>query len=231
MATRYYTYKRDVPVADGQVLRYTTGKGYWAGAPVKAKPAAPTSLARPSDGLPPLSVVRAARARAAHVALSVRATVAPTRAARVALARKRVVRYWRHEVAFKEAIHYSQTRPIPQVAKGKFHPRPYTTDCSGEVTIACQFAGVSDPNGNSYNGQGYTGTLAAHGHVVAVPKPGDYGVYAKNGVTTHTIQYLGDDRCGSHGSEAGPLELDVTVESAYHAGETLTWYSLDPLVA
>src|SRR4051812_8894659 len=73
----------------------------------------------------------------------------------------------RYFEAHEPQIHYRQARPM--------HTRDYreqaiadilaadhgslTMDCSEAVTLLCRLAGLADPNGNGYNGLGFTGTL------------------------------------------------------------------------
>ena len=57
-------------------------------------------------------------------------------------------------------ITYAEVRPIP-VNLPKFH-LPFTTDCSGFVTMMAKWSGNPDPNGNDFDGQGYTGTMMSH---------------------------------------------------------------------
>jgi NlpC/P60 family len=46
-------------------------------------------------------------------------------------------------------------------------------DCSSFATLCYKAAGLPDPNGLNYNGQGFTGTLFDHGTPTATPRPGD----------------------------------------------------------
>jgi hypothetical protein len=63
-------------------------------------------------------------------------------------------------IEHRGGIYYGQARPIP-VNLPKFH-LPFTTDCSGFVTLMASWSGNPDPNGNSFDGQGYTGTMLDH---------------------------------------------------------------------
>jgi len=66
--------------------------------------------------------------------------------------------YWAHQN--RDEIYYAEVRPIP-VSLPVRH-LPLTTDCSGIVTMFAMWAGAPDPNGNNYDGTGYTGTLLDH---------------------------------------------------------------------
>jgi len=62
-----------------------------------------------------------------------------------------------------------------------------TADCSAFVTLCYNWAGAPDPNAQSYNHTGYTGTLLAHGQKIALKdvQPGDVIVYGP-GTGWHT---------------------------------------------
>jgi hypothetical protein len=54
---------------------------------------------------------------------------------------------------------------------------PTPGDCSSTVTWDYWEAGARDPNGNGYNGLGFTGTLASHGRWTTHTRPGDLDLY------------------------------------------------------
>src|SRR6516164_2846251 len=56
---------------------------------------------------------------------------------------------------------YDEIRPIPVWLPYKT-TEVIVTDCSGAVTLAAKWAGATDPNGNHFNGYGYTGTILDH---------------------------------------------------------------------
>jgi hypothetical protein len=115
-------------------------------------------------------------------------------------------------------IHYAETRPIPtRLEPGTL---PFTTDCSGFVTVCAKWAGLPDPNGNHYNGQGYTGTLLEHNRHIPVSEamPGDLIVYG--GFPGHHVviieKKVGHDfQCVSHGRESDPRRVMHSVEQRY----------------
>jgi hypothetical protein len=86
---------------------------------------------------------------------------------------------------------------------------PVTTDCSGFVTLCCYTAGMADPNGVNYSGNGYTGTLLSHNpHITAAQVvPGDAVVYGP-GAGWHTaivVEVHGPDILTvSHGQQGDP---------------------------
>lgn len=240
MPTRYYTRKRDVPaLKKGETVAFAKGKGYYVKPAPKnkvtleiageAKNQAPfttpvaTSVVPAGSGKTTTAAKIAARARL--IAAKARHTVVPTKAAK----RAQVVAFLRWGVAHAAQIHYAEIRPIPHVAPGKLPSLPFTTDCSGFVTMAYQYAGLPDPNGGGYNGTGYTGTLLVKGTPTVVPKPGDIGVYGpKPGHHAVAALIAGGAEIASHGSEVGPLELAEQVEQRYQP-TPLTWLDLEAL--
>lgn len=131
--------------------------------------------------------------------------------------RARICAAARYDVAHQSQIHYAETRPIPMQKAGDLHPLPFTTDCSGHITICYRAAAAPDPNGNHYNGQGNTSTLLAHGKHVTKPRPGDVVIYGPGGGHHGALVVAGgsDPLTVSHGSEAGPLLIRVSAEKKY----------------
>jgi hypothetical protein len=88
-------------------------------------------------------------------------------------------------------------------------------DCSSSLTGTFYMAGCPDPNGLRYCGLGYTGTLAVHGKSVPVSKieMGALCFYGRGYPWTHVTGVVSAPgkpiRVFSHGSESGPLILDV----------------------
>jgi hypothetical protein len=84
---------------------------------------------------------------------------------------------------------YLQSRPYPDTLwSAQAHAG---IDCSAFATLCYKEAGCADPNGNDYNGEGYTGTLAKHGSPVVVPQPGDLIIYGNPPDYEHVIVYIG----------------------------------------
>jgi hypothetical protein len=107
-------------------------------------------------------------------------------------------------------IHYTQSSLRMYGVRNKIRiPRvtPYE-DCSSFATWCYWHAGAPDPNGFRYNGWGYTGTQARNGKRVSTPKPGDLIFYGSGPPYGHVTVYIGDGKCVSHGSEAGPIVLN-----------------------
>jgi hypothetical protein len=60
-------------------------------------------------------------------------------------------------IKHRSQISYAEIRPIPVNLPAL--TVPFTTDCSGFVTLMAKWSGNPDPNGNDFDGQGYTGTM------------------------------------------------------------------------
>jgi peptidoglycan hydrolase-like protein with peptidoglycan-binding domain len=85
-------------------------------------------------------------------------------------------------------------------------------DCSSTVTGVYYLAELEDPNNLGYNGQGFTGTLAAHGILIpsAGAPIGAYHLYGHGYPWKHTtLRVTTAGRVLSMGTEAGPLLLDA----------------------
>lgn len=121
-------------------------------------------------------------------------------------------------VANEPSIHYQQRRPIDGLTQP--FKLPLYTDCSGFATDCSKWADAADPNGNGYNGSGYTGTMLAHCQHIsqAEARPGDFVVYGNYpGEHTVIIEVPGTDPLTiSHGQEAGPMRVRNSVEVAAH---------------
>ena len=79
----------------------------------------------------------------------------------------------------------------PQRMSGIGNPGklPVTADCSAFVTLCYNWAGAPDPNAQSYNHTGYTGTLLAHGTKIPLSQvqPGDAVSYTHLTLPTKRI--------------------------------------------
>jgi hypothetical protein len=67
-------------------------------------------------------------------------------------------------------VHYAEIRPmrsksvrsLTELQQKVAAPGGIIMDCSEAVTLLCHIGGLADPNGNNYDGAGYTGTLLTH---------------------------------------------------------------------
>lgn len=131
--------------------------------------------------------------------------------------RQAVVAWGRWLLDQRAHIHYGEVRPIPY-HKPITHAFPITIDCSGFVSLCYYLAGVTkDPNGQNYDGQGYTGTLLAHGTPIkpAAAKPGDVVVWGP-GTGWHTALVITagpDPLVISHGQEGDPSVHHVSADT------------------
>jgi peptidoglycan hydrolase-like protein with peptidoglycan-binding domain len=128
-------------------------------------------------------------------------------------------------------IHYAEDRPMPiNIPK---YSLPFTTDCSGFATIMAKWSGAADPNGYGFNGYGNTDSMLAHSEHISrdESQPGDFVVFGLN-PSTHVVVLVQsaaggyDALCVSHGQEADPIRVALSVEAASHSGETLTFLRL-----
>lgn len=129
--------------------------------------------------------------------------------------RHAIVEQARWGVANAGQIHYSEIRPIPYQAY-KAHHLPITTDCSGFASC-CYFAAgfPHDPNGNDWNGQGFTGTLLANSHHINASELqiGDL-IDFSNAHVVVVVNVGASIDIVSHGSEADPVETTLDDEIA-----------------
>jgi len=137
--------------------------------------------------------------------------------------RKAITDYCKRSISSEPKIHYLQQRAIQ--AFGVPPENGFSTDCSGHSTCAYYWArketgvAVPDPNGNGYNGYGYTGTLVNNPKVSAPYQVGDLGLYGPSlSATSHvvTCYQAGDvslSRWCSHGSEAAPYSVSLKYRS------------------
>lgn len=125
-------------------------------------------------------------------------------------------------------VHYAQVRPMRTVHLSESqavaqlqHGPGLTMDCSEAVTCLCKWAGLHDPNGRGYSGEGFTGTLLAHlphYHDPAGAKVGALVVFGP-GTGDHVAMVMepgADPLLWSHGYEGGPRKVALSHERAVH---------------
>jgi len=131
-------------------------------------------------------------------------------------------------------IFYGQVRPIP-VNLPAFS-LPFTTDCSGFVTLMAKWSGNPDPNGNDFDGQGYTGTMLSHLPHISLSRTwrGDLAVFGGY-PGLHVVSLLqggsheGDPAVASHGGPGGPQRFPLSeVVSFFGPGCPVTYLQLRP---
>lgn len=133
--------------------------------------------------------------------------------------RAKIVEFCQWGVRNEKDIHYSQARPMERLnVPRQLTVLPRFADCSEWATDAYCYAGAPDPNGENYNGTGYTGTLLRNGKRIHVAdaKPGDLVVYGP-GTGHHVcvvVEAGPDPLLCSHGQESGPLLIRHSAEQA-----------------
>jgi hypothetical protein len=136
-----------------------------------------------------------------------------SRSAVVAVAKRGIEtnKSWHYHYPGDEGGGGGPSRPIPDsLWSADAHN---ALDCSAFATLCYKEAGCDDPNGNNYNGQGYTGTIASHGKTVTTPRPGDLCLYGSPPDYHHVTVYLGGGQVASCGSEQGIIQYALTYET------------------
>lgn len=145
--------------------------------------------------------------------------------AAVADVRAQIVQWARWGPPNHDGFTYDEVRPMPSI-NNKPGELPWTGDCSSWVTTCYKWAGCPDPNGEGYDGEGYTGTLLSRGKRLAVEAvlPGDVVVYgAGTGVHTAVIVEGGANPLTSSMGRPGDPEL-VTVLDTIPATSSVVTY-------
>jgi peptidoglycan hydrolase-like protein with peptidoglycan-binding domain len=99
-----------------------------------------------------------------------------------------------------DETHYAQIRPMGDMDPPPSIPR--YADCSKFVTWCYKSAKAPDPNGFSYSGYGFTGTLVTNGNRVSSARPADLVFYSN---PDHVAIYVGNGSVISDGSEPAPF--------------------------
>lgn len=143
---------------------------------------------------------------------------------------------------YAEQVLYAEVRPMSTARLTETQLRcrlenkgTITTDCSETVTLMFRLAGLKDPNGLGYDGEGYTGTMLEHlthfdqwgevhaGTLIVFGKyPGTHVVMVTHPDGQNPIVY-------SHGSHAASAIWDLNTERTYHPGEPLTLLAIADL--
>ncbi len=125
-------------------------------------------------------------------------------------------------------IHYGQRRPMvtkkfleQQLVDWFKAKKQITMDCSESCTLLCRLAGLADPNGLNYNGNGFTGTMLANLKHYSNPAAADVGalVVFGPGEGDHVcmVRKKGrDPLLFSHGTERGPFFVHFSDERKAH---------------
>lgn len=108
----------------------------------------------------------------------------------------------------KAKYQWAEVRPMPG---SLFGATPRVMDCSAFATLCYKAAGEPDPNDLKYNGEGWTGTLWAHGTDTNKPAPGDLCFYGSEddkivGTPLHVTVYIGGGQVISMGEAGDPSQ-------------------------
>lgn len=158
-----------------------------------------------------------------HRFKKVSVTAAPALPPAMSQVRARILEFCRWSISTEPQWHYAQARPMERVkTPAELRQLPREADCSEHATDAYAYAGAPDPNGENYNGTGWTGTLLKHCRHIpkAKAKAADLVVFGA-GDGHHVVVLLedatangGDPLVCSHGQERGPISIRLSVETA-----------------
>ena len=128
-------------------------------------------------------------------------------------ARQAIVDWAKWGVAHRGSFAYTEGSNRMEAINTPPGTLPVSTDCSGAVTLWYKWAGAADPNGQGYDGEGYTGTLLGHGQEIPLSEvvPGDVVVYGP-GTGWHTaliVEGGNNPLTVSHGEQGDPSYVYV----------------------
>lgn len=149
--------------------------------------------------------------------------------------RRHLVRLAQFLSKYADWVNYAEVRPMStaRITESQLTQRleshgTITCDCSESVTLMFRLAGLHDPNGLQYDGEGWTGTMLTHlPHFTDWEKvhagtliifgayPGTHVVMVTNPDGQNPMVY-------SHGSHADSAIWDLNTERTYHKGEPIT---------
>ena len=143
-------------------------------------------------------------------------------------------------VAKKAKVHYAQVRPMvtltihtEKALRRALRSRAgITMDCSESVTLICHLAGLRDPNGLNYDGEGYTGTLLKYLPHYSDPARARTGALwvVGGGTGEHVCMVRHPDKDNpilfSHGTEADPSYYPLSTMIAAFPGQPWTFLSI-----
>jgi hypothetical protein len=139
-------------------------------------------------------------------------------------------------VKYKGHVYYRQVRPMRSMRIKPGHlraailkPGGLTLDCSESVTLICHLAGLRDPNGNNYDGTGFTGSLL--NYLTHRDEPGRTGSMAVFGAPPgeHVVMRRDEGLWFSHGTEADPTYYTLDVLKAAFPGQPVTYLGIGKL--
>lgn len=132
--------------------------------------------------------------------------------------RPTIVKWAKWGVAHRASFTYTEAPGLRMEAVHKPGSVPEDSDCSAWVTYCYSWAGAPDPNGQNFDGLGYTGTLLSHGTKIsqAQLEPGDVIVFVTpaktDGVHAVLVTEVGPDPvCSSMGKQGDPSFVKLSV--------------------
>ncbi len=137
-------------------------------------------------------------------------------------------------IKHRSEIHYNEIRPIPVTLP--LFSLPFTTDCSGFVTMMAKWSGNPDPNGNGFDGQGYTGTMLSYLPHIPFSNTGrgDLVVFGAYPGLHVVVLLAGGSResnppVASHGGPSGPQRYPLSEVAGFFASDSpVTYLQLRP---
>jgi hypothetical protein len=117
----------------------------------------------------------------------------------------------------KKDVSYEARQPINELASEK--PVPLATDAAGYLIASAKWAGLDDPSGNEYSGEGTTGDLLKQLEQIPASEaePGDLVVFG-GGIGHHaavlTEQRKGEWQVVGHGEDGPPVEQPLAEMAA-----------------
>ena len=142
----------------------------------------------------------------------------------VAEIRQAIVEFCWQSIKHEKDWHYAQARPMERLrTPEQLSELPREADCSEHATDAYASAGGPDPNGQNFDGTGYTGTMLEHcRHIdIHAAQPGDlavFGAYPGHHVVVlleDGVSNGGNPLVCSHGQEKGPIAIRLLDEAHY----------------
>lgn len=129
-----------------------------------------------------------------------------------------IVQWAKWGVAHRASFTYTEAPGLRMEDVHKPGSVPEDSDCSAWVTYCYSWAGAPDPNGQGYDGSGYTGTLLSHGAKITLAQlmPGDVIVFVTPSKTdgVHTVLVVetgADPVCSSMGQQGDPNFVKLSV--------------------
>lgn len=139
-------------------------------------------------------------------------------------------------------VNYAEVRPMStaHLTESQLRQRfeageRITCDCSESVTLICRLAGLRDPNGLRYDGEGYTGTMLSHlEHFDDWTKVHEgtlivFGAYPGEHVVMVTKPNGENPEVYSHGSYSDHAIWSFDTERTYHEGQAVTLLAIADL--